>query len=94
MSKNIIFYFSGTGNSLKVAKDIANAIEDCELISMKESRKLSSTYERIGLVYPIYIGGMSGAVVKFVKALDLSVNNNSEKLGSSRTPKGVVKNVL
>ncbi|MDW2800870.1 EFR1 family ferrodoxin [Clostridium boliviensis] len=77
MSKNIIFYFSGTGNSLKVAKDIANAIEDCELISMRKSRKLSSTYERIGLVYPIYIGGMPGAVEKFVKALDLSVNNNS-----------------
>ena len=28
MSKNIIFYFSGTGNSLKVAKDVAAAIED------------------------------------------------------------------
>jgi len=61
MSKNIIFYFFGTGNSLKAAKDIANAIEDCELISMRESRMLSSTYEQIGLVYPIYIGGMPGA---------------------------------
>ncbi len=77
MSKNIIFYFSGTGNSLKVAKDIAAAIEDCELISMGKSHKLSGTYERIGFVYPVYGGGMPSAVERFVKELDLSANNNS-----------------
>lgn len=77
MSKNIIFYFSGTGNSLKVAKDIATAIEDCELISMGKSHKLSGTYERIGFVYPVYGGGMPGVVERFVKALDLSANKNS-----------------
>lgn len=77
MSKNIIFYFSGTGNSLKVAKDIAAAIEDCELISMGKSHKLSGPYERIGFVYPVYGGGMPGVVERFVKALDLSSNNNS-----------------
>ena len=77
MSKNIIFYFSGTGNSLKVAKDIASAIQDCELISMGKLHKLSGTYERIGFVYPIYGGGMPGAVERFVKALDLLANKNS-----------------
>ncbi|WP_238881747.1 EFR1 family ferrodoxin [Clostridium sp. YIM B02551] len=77
MSKNIIFYFSGTGNSLKVAKDIAAAIEDCELISMGKSHKLSGTYERIGFVYPVYGGGLPGVVERFVKALDLLENKNS-----------------
>jgi flavodoxin/NAD-dependent dihydropyrimidine dehydrogenase PreA subunit len=77
MSKNIIFYFSGTGNSLKVAKDIAAAIEDCELISMGKSHKLSGTYERIGFVYPVYGGGMPGVVERFVKVLDLLANKNS-----------------
>ncbi|MDF2477756.1 MAG: flavodoxin [Sphingobacterium sp.] len=77
MSKNIIFYFSGTGNSLKVAKDIATAIEDCELISMGKSHKLSGTYKRIGFVYPVYGGGLPGVVERFVKALDLSANENS-----------------
>ena len=77
MSKNIIFYFSGTGNSLKVAKDIATAIEDCELISMGKSHKLSGTYERIGFVYPVYGGGMPGVVDRFIKALDLSVSKSS-----------------
>ena len=34
MKKNIIYVFTGTGNSLKVAKDIAVALSDCEIISM------------------------------------------------------------
>lgn len=77
MSKNIIFYFSGTGNSLKVAKDIAAAIEDCELISMGKSHKLGGTYERIGFVYPVYSFGIPGVVERFVTALDLLTNTNS-----------------
>ncbi len=77
MSKNIIFYFSGTGNSLKVAKDIAAVLDDCELISMGKYHKLNGTYERIGFVYPIYAGGMPGAVKRFIKALDLLTNKNS-----------------
>ena len=77
MSKNIIFYFSGTGNSLKVAKDIASAIQDCELISMGKLHKLSGTYERIGFVYPMYGGGLPNAVDKFVKSLDLLENKSS-----------------
>ena len=77
MSKNIIFYFSGTGNSLKVAKDIAAAIQDCELISMGKPHKLSDTYDRIGIVYPVYMAGMPAVVESFVKALDLSANKNS-----------------
>jgi ferredoxin len=77
MTKNIIFYFSGTGNSLKVAKDIADTIQDCELISMGKPHKLSGTYERIGIVYPVYMAGMPVVVERFVKALDLSANKNS-----------------
>ncbi len=77
MSKNIIFYFSGTGNSLKVAKDIAATIQDCELISMGKPYKLSGAYHRIGIVYPVYFMGMPGVVEMFVKALDLSENKNS-----------------
>lgn len=77
MPKNIIFYFTGTGNSLKVAKDIAAVLDDCELISMGKSHKLNDTYERIGFVYPIYGGGMPGVVKQFIKTLDLLTNKNS-----------------
>ncbi len=76
MSKNIIFYFTGTGNSLKVAKDIAKALGDCELISMGKKHKLCGTYDKIGFVYPVYCGGLPGVVERFVKDLDISQNKN------------------
>jgi ferredoxin len=77
MSKNIIFYFSGTGNSLKAAKDIAVNIPNCELVSIAKPQKLQGTYERIGFVYPVYCGGMPLIVERFIKDLDLSANKQS-----------------
>lgn len=32
--KNRIYFFTGTGNSLKVAKDIAKALPNCELVAI------------------------------------------------------------
>lgn len=77
MAKNIIFYFTGTGNSLKVAKDIAMCIGDCELVSMGKPYKMGGTYEHIGFVYPVYCGGLPAAVLRFIEALDLSQNKKS-----------------
>ena len=47
----MIFYFSGTGNSLKVAEDIAKQMQDCEVISMGSSKlyELETGYETKGL---------------------------------------------
>jgi flavodoxin len=39
IEKNIIFYFSGTGNSLKVAKDIASMLGDAVEIQATALRK-------------------------------------------------------
>ncbi|MDR2397397.1 MAG: EFR1 family ferrodoxin [Spirochaetaceae bacterium] len=67
MTKNIIFYFTGTGNSLKVAKDVAKGIEDCQVVSMtayaahKEALPLHDA-QRIGFVFPVY-----GSVPNFVR---------------------------
>jgi flavodoxin len=72
MAKNIIFYFTGTGNSLKAAKDIASVLGDTELVFMKGNYELIGTYERIGFVFPCYAGGAPKAVMKFVRSLELS----------------------
>jgi ferredoxin/flavodoxin len=72
MAKNIIFYFTGTGNSLKAAKDIASVLGDTELVFMKGNYELIGTYERIGFVFPCYAGGTPKAVMKFVRSLALS----------------------
>lgn len=74
MPRNIIFYFSGTGNSLKAAKDIAGKLPECDIVSMggNESYKLDAAYDRIGFVYPSYFQGVPLKVGKFVSGLDLS----------------------
>ena len=73
MSKNIVFYFSGTGNSLKVAKDLAKEIQHCEIASMGSTKAydLQQGYETIGFVYPTYFRGEPLKVREFISNLNL-----------------------
>jgi ferredoxin len=74
MSKNVIFYFTGTGNSLKAAKDVANVVGDCKVVSMSfaytnhDEHNLFDDVERIGFIYPVY-AGPPNFVKKFVSEL-------------------------
>lgn len=82
MGKNIIFYFSGTGNNLQVAKEIANALPDCDIHSMADlGYQLSGDYERIGFIYPTYFQGLPKRVEAFISQLDLRQNGNAYYFG-------------
>ncbi len=72
MSKNIIFYFTGTGNSLKVARDIAKEIGDCEikLVTNFKDRALAEGYESVGFVFPVYASNMPNYFLKFLYRVD------------------------
>lgn len=76
---NIVFYFSGTGNSLYVAKTIADELGNCEIISMAKSENyvLSKNYDNIGFIYPNYFCGLPKRVIKFIENIDLSNNLNT-----------------
>jgi ferredoxin len=69
--KTTIFYFSGTGNSLKVARDLATELGNTEVIPIAEAinRKMDLSAERIGIVFPVYAWGMPLIVVNFLKKL-------------------------
>jgi ferredoxin/flavodoxin len=73
---NIIFYFTGTGNSLVVARDIAGKIGDTKLVSIADAIKENNIdllpYERIGFVYPVYFSFMPLIVERFVNQLHFS----------------------
>ena len=58
--KNIIYCFTGTGNSLHTANAIAAALPDCTVVSVsaKELVLPDASTERIGFVYPVYAGGL------------------------------------
>jgi len=71
MAKNLIFCFTGTGNSLKAAKDISAVLGDTEIVLMKGEYRFSGKYERIGFAFPNYANGMPKAALEFVKSLDI-----------------------
>lgn len=72
MSKNIVFYFTGTGNSLAVAKAIAEKLPDGVVVPMlsKDALKhIEADAERIGLVFPVYMNAVPKIVVWFIEEL-------------------------
>ena len=50
--ENIVFYFSGTGNSLCVAKSISKELGNCEIISMTKPFDSIKLYDSVGFIYP------------------------------------------
>jgi ferredoxin len=76
---NIIFYFSGTGNSLKVAKMISMELGNTEIVPMGNHKEhiLVKKYDTIGFVYPVYYWGLPNVVKNFVEKIDLSNNVNA-----------------
>ncbi len=72
MSKNIIFYFTGTGNSLKVARDIAKELENCEvrLITNFNESKIDEGYSSVGFVHPVYASKLPNYFINFLQTVD------------------------
>ena len=73
--KTIIYYFTGTGNSLAAAKKIAASIGDCELVpiaSLKETPgKIVPAADRVGIICPVYDSGIPVIVKEFAERLDI-----------------------
>ncbi|MFH0935404.1 MAG: EFR1 family ferrodoxin [Candidatus Omnitrophota bacterium] len=69
--KTSIFYFSGTGNCLKVAHDLAAELGDSEVISIPKAigSQLDLSAGTIGIVYPVYMWGMPLIVARFIEKL-------------------------
>ncbi|MDD1682414.1 MAG: EFR1 family ferrodoxin [Methanoregula sp.] len=74
--KTVIYYFTGTGNSLAVAKKIAAALGDCELVPIAALQMTNGNIlaqeERIGIVCPVYFSGLPAIVASFAGRLDLA----------------------
>lgn len=70
--KNIIYYFSGTGNSLVVARDIGKRL-NAELISipsMMNKKRIDSKPRMIGIVFPVYHQSVPYILKRFVDKMD------------------------
>jgi ferredoxin/flavodoxin len=70
-----IYYFTGTGNSLKVAKELYQKLSSCELIPIVKYQGLEnfeSISENIGFFFPLYYSGLPKIVLDFLKELDVN----------------------
>jgi ferredoxin len=75
--KNRIYFFTGTGNSLKAAKDIAESLMECEIVAICKNIDINipTGYERIGFVFPVYYFGLPKMVADFIRRVNLSKEN-------------------
>lgn len=74
MSKVEIYYFSGTGNSLYVARELQERIPETKLIpivSLLNEDVIETKGETIGFVFPIYVSSTPDPVRRFLKKIDL-----------------------
>ena len=74
---NTIFYFTGTGNSLKTAKDIAKKTNtpDCNIVSIAKNISNIQTLNPqnvVGIIFPVYYCGIPKIVNEFLEKIDLS----------------------
>lgn len=73
----MIFYFSGTGNSLYIARLLAKQLNDKvisipECISSGTFEFKSKTSEKIGIVTPVYFYGLPSIVEDFLDKVDFN----------------------
>ncbi len=69
MAANIIFCFSGTGNSLAVARDIASQLGDTEVVLLADALRaphIDLPYERVGFAFPVYYSSMPPIIGRLV----------------------------
>ncbi|MCK9306939.1 MAG: EFR1 family ferrodoxin [Methanoculleus sp.] len=77
--KTVIYYFTGTGNSLAAARAIAGALGDTDLVPIASLKDVPGAItpqaDRIGIVCPVYDGGVPVMVAEFAERLDLARAN-------------------
>ncbi|HMA05367.1 MAG TPA: EFR1 family ferrodoxin [Methanomicrobiales archaeon] len=73
--KTILYYFTGTGNSLAVAEGLARRLGDTEVVPIASLAGLPAPItpaaERVGIITPVYFFGLPSLVAVFSARLDL-----------------------
>lgn len=92
--KTKIFYFSATGNSLNIARQIAAGLGEVELVSIPKviNNLIDASAPKIGLVFPVYAWGMPRIVADFLKKIKLDKEQYIFAIAvSAGTPGGTLK---
>lgn len=72
-----IYYFSGTGNSLKIAEDLSTNMRDSKIVRVAYNTLHITADEdsaKIGFVFPVYFRGLPRMLEGFIKKLKVNSN--------------------
>ena len=74
MTENVIFCYSGTGNCLDIAKNIARELGDTDIIMMRRAPRITDVRraKRVGFVFPCYAGGLPGGVEESLRSIRIN----------------------
>ena len=90
-----IYYFSATGNSLKLSQDIAAAFGGAGLFRMTPSTGITASDSRIvGFIFPVYMGGLPGIVRRFLESYPFRKGVYYFSIGTYYTYKGCAVSVV
>ncbi|MCK9477209.1 MAG: EFR1 family ferrodoxin [Candidatus Muirbacterium halophilum] len=92
-----IYYFTGTGNSLYIARKIADGIGDVELVAIKDEMKKDCIVidsDFTGFVYPVYCFGIPRIVRDFLVKIDIKSSGYFFCVANAGAPKYVPANIM
>lgn len=69
--KHVIYYFTGTGNSLQIAQDMQRKLQNCELRKIAEYQGEEIQGETLGIVFPVYNWGLPLILCEFFKKMKI-----------------------
>ena len=68
-----IYYFSGTGNSLAVARELRNNIKEevsvIPIVEFRNNERIEVNADAIGFVFPVYFANMPEIIKSFIEKL-------------------------
>jgi ferredoxin len=76
--KTELFYFTGTGNTLALAKSFAGKLEDVQITSITgaiKNQKFSTDAKIVGILFPVYAFGLPRIVAQFIAKLEIPSNS-------------------
>ena len=90
MSTNIIYCYSGTGNCLDLAKNIAKELGDTDIVMMRSYPAVTETKgaKRVGFVFPCFGGGAPSDVLQYAKFIHIVPGTYTFAVSSSASYAG------
>lgn len=71
--KAVLYYFTGTGNTLAIARDLARELGGADIVPVVKalSAPVSGSYDTVGIVCPVYMFGIPLIVARFLRSIEI-----------------------